>query len=174
MPRGMSRALHPVNSIKHVIDTPTSTVLAVTSQVPIVVAVDSPVLASAEQVKAGSVINSIYFRMEVIATTAYSQVPRVYFAVQKNPGGNLSFVQPNAVGVSDNKKFIIHQEMVMVDGMPDVSDFPRTMFQGVIKIPSRYRRFGVRDELIVTFQNGVGETTGIANVCVQAIYKEIF
>ena len=174
MARRISSSLHPVNSIKHVVDTATSAVLAVTSVVPIIQAVDNPGLANVTQIKMGAVVNSIYLRVECIATTSFSQVPRVYMLVQKNPGGNLGNIQPNSVGDSDNKKFVIHQEMTMVDGVPDVSEFPRTMFQGVIKIPSRYRRFGVRDEMTVNFQNGVGETTGITNVCVQCIYKEIF
>ncbi len=173
MPRGLSRSLHPVNSIKHVVDTPSSAVLAVTTVVPVAQAVDSPVLTNVVQIKAGSVINSIFLRVEVLATNVFGGIPRLYFAVQKNPGGNLGNVQPNSVGDSDIKKFIIHQEMVMVSNLAD-SGFPRTVFVGVIKLPQRYRRFGVRDELTVNLQNGAGETTGINSLCVQCIYKEIF
>ncbi len=173
MPLRSALRVRPVNSIKHVVDTATSVVLAVTSVVPIIEAVDAPVLSNVQQIEGGSVINAIYLRCEVLGTGVYAGVPRVYFTVQKNPGGNLAFVQPNSVGGSDNKKFVIHQEMTMIHNAgADGAGFPRTMFQGVVKIPSRYRRFGVRDTMIVAFQNGSGETSGIANVCVQAIYKE--
>ena len=164
--------LRPVQSLKHVVDTATSTVLAVQSVVPVIIAVQNPTLANVEQVNQGATISSIYLRVEAISTTSYTQVPRVYMAVFKDPGGNLAAPNANAVGGTDNKKHIIHQEMIMLSGVPATSEFPRTLFQGVIRIPPRLRRFGYNDELQVLLQNGVGETTGIANVCVQCIYKE--
>jgi len=170
MARGLG--LRPVNSLKHIVDTATSTVLATISTVPVIQAVDNPGFALSTQVNIGSTIKWIYLRVEVISTTSWTGVPRVYFTVFKNPGSNLGSPPPNAMGGDNRRKFVIHQEMTMVDGVPDVSEFPRTMFQGVIKIPPRLRRFGVGDVLNVLLQNGVGETTGIANVCVQCIYKE--
>ena len=172
MARRFNPSIRPVQSLKHIVDIPTSTVLAVQSTVPVIVAVDSPTLAGVTEVQQGSTVNAIYLRVEVISTTSWTGVPRVYMAVFKDPGDNLVNPLANGTGVSDSKKFIIHQEMIMVDGVPDVSEFPRTLFQGVIKIPPRLKRFGYNDRLYVLLQNGAGETTGIANVCVQCIYKE--
>jgi len=61
--------------------------------------------------------------------------------------------------------------MIMVASAADVQ-IPRTMFQGVIKIPPKLKRFGVDDRLLVAFQHDSAETTGITSVCVQCIYKE--
>lgn len=168
-----SPSLHPVVSLKHIVDVPSSTVLAVQSSIPIIEAEDTPTLASPTSVANGSRVNAIYLRVEVLGTTSFTQVPRVYMAVFKNPANNLISPNSNGSGPNDNKKFIIHQEMVMISGTGlEGSGFPRTLFVGVIKIPPRLRRFGFNDRLNVLLQNGAGETTGIANVCVQAIYKE--
>jgi len=172
MPRHSALRLRPVQSVKHIVDTASSTILAVLTAVPVVIAVDNPVLAQVTNVASGSTVSSIFLRVEIISTTSYTQVPRVYMTVFKNPGNNLGSPNANASGSDDAKRYIIHQEMAMVSGVPATSEFPRTLFQGVIKIPPRLKRFGYNDRLVVLLQNGVGETTGIANVCVQCIYKE--
>ena len=170
--RGFNRSIRPVQSLKHIVDIPTSAVLAVQSVAPIAIAVNTPTLGTTTDIHNGSTINAVYLRVEVIATTSFSQVPRIYMAVFKNPGNNLTNPNANGAGSSDAKRYIIHQEMIMVDGVPDVSEFPRTLFNGVIRIPPRLKRFGYNDRLVVLLQNGAGETTGITNACVQSIYKE--
>jgi len=170
---GFNRAIRPVRSLKHVVDVPTSTVLGVKSTVPIIEADPNPALGNVTEVAQGSTINAIYLRVECLGTTSFTQVPRVYMAIFKDPGGAFPSPEPNGTGVSDIKRYIIHQEMIMISGVGlEGSGFPRTLFNGVIKIPPRLKRFGYNDELVVLLQNGAGETTGIANVCVQAIYKE--
>ncbi len=171
--RGFNRSIRPVQSLKHIVDIPTSTVLAVQSVVPIVQAIDSPSIGNTNNVAQGSTINAIYLRVEVLGTTSFTQVPRVYMAVFKNPGNNLSAPNANGTGPSDAKRYVIHQEMVMISGTGlEGSGFPRTLFNGVIKIPPRLKRFGYNDRLVVLLQNGAGETTGIANACVQTVFKE--
>ncbi len=87
-------------------------------------------------------------------------------AIAKNPGGNLAMPNPNAVGVSDNKKYIIHQEMVMLE--QSVNGNPRTLFNGVIAIPRGYRRNGPNDQLqFLIIAPGVN-----INYCFQCHYKE--
>ncbi len=163
--------LRPVNSIKHVVDIATTVTGVLVSSIQVIKAVDNPSLSVPNEVNTGSTVGSIYLRVEVQATDQSSTEPRLYMTVQKDPGGNLAIVNPNAVGVSDNKKFVIHQEMVMV-GSALEARIPRTMFIGVVKIPPRLKRFGVRDELSVNFQNGVGEGTADTQACIQCIYKE--
>ncbi len=172
MPFRRGLALRPVRSLKHVVDIPSSVVTAIQTVVPVAEGVANPSLSNTEQVAQGCTISSFYLRVEVLATGNYSGVPRVYMAVMKNPGNNLSLPDANAVGSSDSKRYIIHQEMIMVQDNVGTSLFPRTLFQGVIKIPPRLKRFGYNDRLIILLQNGVGETSGISNVCVQTIYKE--
>lgn len=93
----------------------------------------------------------------------------------KNPGGNLVNPFPANVGNNDNKKWVIHQEMIMItQNSADAGSFPRTMFQGVIKIPRGYRRVGTNDNLSALFSLDIAETTGAVDLCVQCIYKEYF
>ncbi len=169
--RRMALRIRPVQSLKHIVDVPTSVVLAVRTTIPVIEAVDAPILAGVTQVQQGSTVSAIYLRIELLATNAFSGVPRIYMSVFKNPGNNLTSPDPNASGSNDAKRYIIHQEMVGVGNGADTA-FPRTMFVGVIKIPPRLKRFGYNDRLTVLLQNGAGETTGITNICVQCIYKE--
>ncbi len=72
----------------------------------------------------------------------------------------------NAIGASDNKRFVIHQEMVMMERK--VNGNPRTLFNGVIVIPRGYRRFGPDDALtLAIFSPGVD-----IDACFQCHYKE--
>jgi len=171
MVRRMNLAIRPVQSLKHIVDVATSTVLAVQSIVPVIKAVQNPALGVPTEINQGSTVNAIFLRIEVLATNVFAGVPRIYMAVFKNPGANITAPNANGTGTSDAKKFLIHQEMVMVGGN-ETSAFPRTLFVGVIRIPPRLKRFGYNDQLNILLQNGSGETTGITNACVQCIYKE--
>ncbi len=126
---------------------------------------DNPVIANVKEVETGSVINGIYLKVEAVATTA-AALANYYIAIFKNPGGNLNPPPPNAVGIDDNKKFVIHQEMVMFQQQANSN--PRTVFNGVIVIPRGYRRFGPNDTLnLLTLAPGVNTFQ-----CVQCHYKE--
>ncbi len=165
--------LRPVNSKKHIIDVASSTVLATLTSIPIIESNDAPGLGFPTQVLSGSTVNAIYLRVEVVANNQFSGVPRIYMSVYKDPGGNAGNPNPNGSGTDDKKRFILHQEMTMMAGtLSGTPNFPRTMFQGVVKIPSRLKRMGYGDRVRVLLQNGSGESTGIANVCIQCIYKE--
>ncbi len=177
MPRRFNPRLHPVNSLKHVVDTATAAVPAgVVTSVPVIIAVPSPALASVEQVHEGSEVSSIYMSVETVHNSGtWVTVPRVYMTVFKNPGNNISSPYPASVGSNDAKRFIIHQEMLMQTGVSaDANSFPRTMFKGVIRIPRGYKRMGYNDRMAVQFALDVSETTATVNVCVQCIYKEFF
>jgi len=173
MARGFNRAIRPVQSLKHIVDVASSTVLAVQTTVPVIESSLGPSLSFPTLVNEGSTVNAIYLRVEIVANNQFSGVPRIYMLVFKEPGTGLNIPNPNGSGVSANKRYVIHQEMIMMAGtLSGTDNFPRTLFNGVIKIPPRLKRFGYSDRLLVVLQNGSGESTGIANVCVQAIYKE--
>ncbi len=163
--RGM--ALRPVHRIKHVVDSQGAMAVGVNTFVKLIESTDAPVLANTTEVETGSKVNGIYLKIEVLRTTATSGVlSNVYLAVFKNPGGNLSAIPPNAVGINDDKRYVIHQEMVMTT--QTANENPRILFNGVIVIPKGYRRFGPNDELqIVMLSPGA-----IMNFCVQCHYKE--
>ncbi len=158
-------SLRPVNRIKHVVDNQLGLLLGVNSVQTIVIAKDSPVLANTTEVLTGSTVNGIFVVVEAYATTA-GALANLYMLVGKNPGGNLTLPNPNSVGVSDNKKYIIHQEMVMLE--QSVNGNPRTLFKGVIVIPKHMRRFAPNDSLeLILRAPGVN-----CNVCLQVHYKE--
>ncbi len=173
VPRFRSRnqsSLRPVNRIKHVIDGQFGTALGVANDFNLILTVDNPVLANRTECATGSKVNGIYLKVESYATTG-GALSNIYFYIMKNPGGNLVLPAANAVGASDNKKYVFHQEMVMLQKEPTADSLggnPRTIFNGVIAIPKGYRRNGPNDVTIIrTFAPGVD-----ADVCVQAHYKE--
>ncbi len=127
--------------------------------------VDAPVLANVSECETGSTVNGIYLKVEINATSS-AALANAYLFVFKNPGFNLTPPQGNVVGGNKNKKYVIHQEMVMLQQQTNSN--PRTLFNGVIGIPRGYRRNGPLDRLTChVLSPGVN-----LNVCVQCHYKE--
>ncbi len=164
----MNMALRPIHRIKHVVDT--SALLTAGSQLNTVIinTKDAPVLANPTEVETGSKVNGIYLKVEVASNDAQvaGAIPNVYMAILKNPGSTLTSPAPNAIGVSDIKRFIIHQEMVMIQNV--VSSNPRVLFNGVIKIPRGYVRFGPDDNLTVILLSPQIDIS----LCIQCHFKE--
>ncbi len=161
-------AMRPVNRIKHVVDSSGTLAKATALAEPIADTVDAPVLANVQEVQTGSTINGIYIKVLVASNEAQvtGAIPNVYMYILKNPGNNLVLPAANAVGASDNKRFVIHQEMNMIDNK--VSGQPTVLFNGVIAIPKGYRRFGPDDRLTIVFLSPAINIT----FCYQAHYKE--
>ncbi len=160
-------SLRPVNRIKHVIDIQNALTAASGRTEVIADTVDNPDTTLPTQVETASTINAIYLTIEVTRVGTTSDVlANFYIHIAKNPGNNLTMPEANVVGASDNRKYIIHQEMVMLQGTN--AGNPRTVFKGVIVIPRGYRRNGIDDRLALRlFSPGVA-----VNYCFQAIYKE--
>ncbi len=164
--RNFGNSLRPVNRIKHVVDAQGATALGVVADTQIVLAVETPALATTKEVAIGSKVNGIYLRVEVVNTGATGVLANAYLAVFKSPGASISINNPNTIGTDKDKRYVIHQEMVMLQ-MQDNSN-PRTLFNGVIAIPRGYRRMGPADIIVVRiFSPGVE-----LSWCVQAHYKE--
>ncbi len=132
-------------------------------------ATDTPTLAVSSSVQTGSKINGVYIRFEAASNEAIDlgAIPNFYFIVAKNPGGNLTVPSPVGVGVNDNKRFVIHQEMTMIENKGQGSN-ARTVFNGVVVIPKGYRRMGPNDVLLVKVLCPALNTA----ICMQAHYKE--
>ncbi len=159
-------ALRPVHRIKHVVDSDGALVAGTKSTVDLIASKDAPVLAQVNQVQTGSKVNGIYLHVEVSHTSGAGR-PQVYMMIMKNPGNALSIPEPNAVGSNDNKRFIIHQEMIMMSGDAG-NGLPRPIFNGVIKIPKGYIRQGPDDRLqCVLLSPNVA-----VDWCLQSHYKE--
>ncbi len=159
------QALRPVKSYKHIVDLQGGLSGGTQANNLLIDAVDAPVLTGPAGVEVASTIHSIYLKVEVYATAAGS-LSNCYMIIFKNPSNGLTTPTANVVGISDVKKYVIHQEMVMMQQV--ALGNPRTLFKGVIKIPRGYKRFGQDDALIIGLLSpGVN-----ANFCVQCIYKE--
>jgi len=161
-------ALRPVQRLKHVTDQTNVLPKATDLPLSVVIASDTPDLSTEEEVQTGSTVHGIFLKV-VVASNEATQggiIPNFYMIVFKNPGNNLTLPASNAVGSNDNKRFVIHQEMVMIENQGNGN--PTTVFSGVIKIPRGYSRFGPNDRLQVQFLCPQLNTT----VCLQAIYKE--
>ncbi len=161
-------ALRPVHRIKHVVDVSATLAAAAQLNQVIIVAKDAPVLANVTEVETASKVYGLYLKVIVASNeaTVGGAIPNCYLFVAKNPGANLTFPAVNAVGSNDNKRFVIHQEMVMIENQ--ISGNPTTIFNGVIKIPKGYARFGPNDNLFVAI---LCPAINIS-VCMQAHYKE--
>ncbi len=161
-------ALRPINRIKHVTESLATLAKATTLVIPLADAVDAPVLANAEEVITGSKVHGVYLRVEVVSNEdeVPGAIPNVYMIVLKNPGNNIVTPAPNAVGTNDNKRFVIHQEMTMIQNVNGGN--PRTLFNGVIAIPKGYQRFGPDDRLALAI---LSPSVDIA-YCLQCHYKE--
>ncbi len=163
-------SLRPVHRIKHVRDFQT----AVPVNTPIVQIIahakDAPVIANTQEVETGAKINGFFITVEVVASeTSTTATPNFYFIIYKNPGNNLGgWPNGNAVGSSDLKRFVFHQEMVMINALDGGS--PRNLFKGVVAIPKGARRMGPDDTWNIQLFT---PSTGVAvNACGQIHYKE--
>ncbi len=79
--------------------------------------------------------------------------------------------EPNAVGVADEKRFVVHQEMVMLQKEPTADSLggnPRIVFQGVIVAPKHLRRMAPADR----WQVKVLAPGVTVEYCLQCHYKE--
>ncbi len=162
--RGM--ALRPVHRIKHVIDAE-GAITDTQSVVDIIASVDAPVIASTTTCETGSKVNGIYLKVECNRTGGTGR-SNTYMAIFKNPAGVLGIPAADAVGGDVKKKYVIHQEMVMLGDL--VENMPRILFNGVIKIPKGYIRNGPGDKLQLLLKMGGNSVT--ADFCMQAHYKE--
>ncbi len=163
--RRFQNSLRPVNRIKHVFDEQGGITAGTEQVILIATTSDTPVLGSPASTETGSKINGFFIIAEVNATSS-AALSNVYFYVGKNPGTNLTLPSANAVGINDNKRFVVHQEMVMLQQVTNSN--PRTLFKGVVAVPRGYRRNGPGDRWeIHILAPGVN-----TNYCVQVHYKE--
>jgi len=175
MARSRALSLRPVRSVKHIIETNGLISAAVASTTDVVSVDQNPTIeTNPGEVNIGATVSSIYLRVEVIGVLAAAGVDNIYMIVYKNPGGSLIAPAIDTLGGSDRRKFVMHQEMTMLTPFEatGTTGFPRTLFKGVVRIPPRYRRFGVQDKLQVIIQHRSGETTQTTRFCVECIYKE--
>ncbi len=168
-----SNYLRPINTLKHVIDAQQTIPAGTKNAFDLVIGTENAVSTVANQVDIGSKVQSIFLNIQTVtATNAVGAINNAYMYMVLNPAGlisNASYPDVNKVGISEFRKQIFHQEMSM---MSDATDsIPSTLFKGVLKIPRKGGRIGVKDKITVF----VGAPTGgpELDACVQCIYKEV-
>ncbi len=163
------RSLVVINRIKHVVDSSATLAKGTVLPITLIDATDAPVLANTTEVQTGGKVFGIFLRVLVASNEAHVSggIPNCYMTVTKNPGNNLTMPTPSIVGGNDNKKWVIHQEMMMIENDGPGGN-PTLLFSGVIKIPKLYQRFGPDDNLSVNLLVPAINSA----VCVQCIYKE--
>ncbi len=162
-------ALRPVNRIKHVFDSSATIAAGVSHPFSIASATDTPTQAVNNSVETGAKINGFYIRLEVASNEAIDlgAIPNAYMIIFKNIGGNLTAPAGNNVGVNDNKRYVFHQEMTMIENKGQGSN-SRTLFNGVVAIPKGARRMGPGDVWQVICLSPALDVA----FCIQTHYKE--
>ncbi len=163
-------SIRPVQRIKHVVDFQTAVPANVQIDQEIAAANDAPTIGNTASVITGSIINGFYIVTELQASeTSTTDTPNFYWILYKNPGDNIgSWPNGNAIGSSDKKRFVIHQEMVMLN--PVNSGVPRIVFKGVVAVPKSMRRMAPGDKWII--QLFIPSTGTAVNACTQVHFKE--
>ncbi len=165
--RRRTNLMRPINSQKHIVDVQGSTVMGTNQFIILANTVENAVLANSADVEKGSNLSAIYLNVQVVGQGASGVLNNIYMYLFKNPAGLITvFPDGNQTGVSEFKKQIFHTEMRMLSD--DNDSIPITLFNGVLKIPNKFRRMGIDDTIgLVLFSPGP-----TANFCVQTIYKE--
>ncbi len=165
--------MRPINTLKHTIDAQQTIPAGTKNAFDLVVGVENAVSTTANQVDVGSKVSSIFLNVQVVVkTNSVGLINNAYMYILGNPAGiiaNATYPEVNKIGISEFRKQVFHQEMSM---MSDASDsIPSTLFKGVLKIPRKMGRIGIKDKITVF----VGAPTGgpELDACVQCIYKEI-
>ncbi len=163
--------IKPVNRIKHVVDIQQALPINTLLNVNLIIARDAPVLANTEECLTGSTVNGFFGTVECVASeTSTTATPNLYIYFSKDPGNAITTSMPkgNEVGKDDLKKYVFHQEMIMLNPLDGGN--PRNIFKGVIKIPKHFRRCGPNDRIKMFM---FIPSTGVAvNICAQFHYKE--
>ncbi len=171
MPYRRGNSLRPVNTLKHTVDSQISIPAGTQTDVILVQAVENATSTQANDCDIGSHVRSMFVNVQVInSTNAVGAINNAYCYFFLNPGNLISvFPAVNAVGISNIRKNIFHQEMTMLSDEND--SIPITLFKGVLKIPRKASRLGVDDTINVRIGTPAGGPE--IEACVQCIYKEI-
>ena len=157
-------SLRPVDSTKNVTHNEASTGTTI-GEIVLANAIDAPTNAVVNSVQRSCTLKAVWISLDLcgLAATGVLQTTRCY--LMKNPGNNLTPPLPGTEGSSNEKKFIFktwsYQTMRNQDGNPPYH------WEGWIKIPRRYHRFGIDDRLVLEFAT----TTAAGHLSIMSIYK---
>ncbi len=150
--------------MKNVVDLTTSTGTTQTIN-NIVIAKDTPVTTGQNEVVRGCLIKAVWCSFDVCGLAGTGVLQRTAIYLIKNPGANLTLPGAFVVGTSNEKKYVFRQWQVMT--MRNQDGNPPFHWEGWIKIPKRYQRFGTDDKLVMAFETDAAAGHSSA----QYIYK---
>ncbi len=168
--RGFSRrrgalGLTVVNSMKNVVQASIGVTSAIQDML-IAKAVTSPSPTTTTDVSHGCVIKAIWLSLDFCGLGGTGVLVVISAYLMKNPGDSLTLPSADAVGSSNEKKFVIKQWNQMA--MRNQDGNPPYHWEGWIRIPRRYHRMGTDD----TWRLGIECTPGVTgHGSIQAIYK---
>ncbi len=166
--RAFSRGPRPiVNSEKHVVDFIDTTATTIKTTV-LAKAVTAPSNTVDTDCHRGGHIKAIWVSLDFcgLAATGVNQDTVVY--LMKDPGDNLTPPGTQAVGTSNEKKFVFKMWSAMT--MRNQDGNPPYHWEGWVKIPKRYQRMGTDDVFSMTY----GCSTSNGHIFANVIYKEYF
>ncbi len=129
-------------------------------------AVTSPSPTVTNDVSHGCIIKAIWLSLDVCGLANTGVLNNAWINIMKNPGANLTAPSAEAVGSSNEKKFIFKQWHAMIMRNQD-GNVPYH-WEGWIKIPKRYQRMGT-DDIIQIAAECTTAVTG--HFSYEAIYK---
>ncbi len=168
--RRRSSSIHPVNSVKHIVDAEGQLAAATASGIPIAVTVDALTTPfKPGDIRIGGKINGFYISVFMIGSGAGGQQGSLNWILYKEHAGQAAVAPtPSAAGTSEIRNQIIHQEK----GLAGSEDGSPMIFKGVIAVPRGMRRMREGDSWFIRLLNT--DATNNVNFCVQSIYKSFF
>ncbi len=154
-----------VTSIKNVHDKQDSVIDTIVTDI-FAKAVTAPAPTVTSDIAHGSIIKSVWISLDFCGTLGSGVSNSIFVYMMKNPGNNLTPPSADAVGSSNEKKFVFKQWTAMA---MRIQDGPTPYhWEGWIKIPKRYQRMGTDDTLSMSYE---ASTAGAGLITYQAIYK---
>jgi len=160
----------PINSIKHFVQRPNTSVLTGTiTNFVIVDAVAAPANTFIQDVIQGSIIKAIHHELWIANGGPTNQTTQVVITVEKKIAGSpvMTFAQSLNLSGYLNKKNILHTFQGIlapnIDGANPIQPLP-----GWILIPKGKQRMGLGDQIVIN----ISSVTQAIQTCGMFIYKE--
>ncbi len=167
--RGFSRGMRPIiTSIKNV-TVSSAGVLGTIQNILVAKAVTTPNPGVKNDVSHGCIIKAIWISIDFcgLAGTGVLNIIDAYLI--KSPGDNLTLPLANAVGGSNEKKFVVKQWEYMA--MRNQDGNPPYHWEGWVKLPRRYHRMGTDDTWRIGFSATATLTGHISTQCIYKWYR---
>ncbi len=171
VPRFRNRALSPINSIKHVIDTEGTITGAAANLVPICVAVPNVDTTTFKpgDVRVGAKVNGFFLSIFAIGSTGAPVSSSINWYIIKIHEGQVNILPtPGQTGTSKIRNQVFHEEK----GLAGSGDGTPMAFKGVVAVPRGMRRMREGDQFQILLKHG--NDTDESAFCLKAIYKSYF